>query len=179
LMTVPTFQINISGNVVAFYGAAVATVLGVFQIINFLRDRRKVKITVRSNTEYVSALAIPNDCRGDDGDDPYTTITVANAGRRPVTITGIGGYRLYQRKGFLVWHCPSLPQELTEGKHLTAFVDETEYDLTDLECWEVYDAVGHTHRLKVAPFYGRWASRLWRKWLRRGYAKKMKNLTAG
>jgi hypothetical protein len=171
-MAVPTFQINISGSVIALYAAAVATVLAIFQIISFLRDRPKVKITVQSNADFHSASANPDD-------DPYTTVTVANDGRRPVTITFIGGYRLYPGKGFTAHQCsPSLPQELTEGKHLAAFLDETEYDLSELECWHVYDAVGHTYRLPVAPLYKRLISRFRRKRSRRRIEKAKKELTA-
>lgn len=111
-------------------------------------------------------------------DGPYTVVTVANAGRRPITIVNVGGYKLYPGKGFVIQQCnPPLPRELTEGKHLTACVDE-EYDLSELESWEAYDAVGHTYRLPVAPLHKRIISRMRRKWSRR-YVEKAKKLAGG
>jgi hypothetical protein len=173
-MPAPTLHINISGSVVAFYGAVVATITGAVQTINFFRDRRKLKISVQGNMEFVSAAT-----GSTVDDDPYTVITVANAGRRPITITNVGGYRLYPGKGFVIQQCnPPLPRELTEGKHLIALVDETEFDLSELESWEVYDAVGHTYRRPVAPLYKRLISRWRRKLWQRRKKKAKKQLTA-
>jgi hypothetical protein len=162
-MLAPAFHINISGNVVALYGAVVATVTGIVQTVNFFRDRRKVKISVQEHMEFVfTSDGIPVN------EDPYSLVTVANAGRRPITIVNVGGYRLYPGKGFVIQQTnPPLPRELTEGKHLTAFVDETEFDLSELESWEAHDAVGHAYRLPVAPLHKRLISRMRRKWSRR------------
>ncbi len=70
-MSAPLFHINISGSVVALYGAVVATVTGIVQTINFFRDRRKVKISVQENMQFVFT---------DEGhaitDDRYTVVTV-------------------------------------------------------------------------------------------------------
>jgi hypothetical protein len=148
------FHIDIS-SAVAFYGAIVATATGIVQIINFRRDRPRVKITVTSNADF--------HVHSEEGDDPYTTVTVANAGRRPVTITGVSCRKLYPKKGYVVCNCNPLPQELTEGKQLTAYVDEMQFDVCELEGWEVYDAVGHTYRRPVAPLYKRLISRFRRK----------------
>jgi len=45
-----------------------------------------------------------------------------------------------------------------------ALADEVEFDLSELDCWEAHDAVGHKYRLQVAPFYKRWVSRIRRRW---------------
>jgi hypothetical protein len=174
-MSAPTFHVNISGSVVALYGAILATLTGIVQVINFFRDRRKVKISVQQNMEIVFAAS------GQAmADEPFTVVTVANAGRRPITIVNVGGYRLYPGKGFVIQQCnPPLPRELTEGKHLTALVDETEIDLSELESWEAYDAVGHTYRLPMASIHRRLISRFRRKWSRRKDAAKKAKLLAG
>jgi hypothetical protein len=176
-MAVPTFHINISGTVVALYGAVLATATGIVQIVNFFRDRRKVKISVQADMEIVSAAS----GKAVHGNIAFTVVTVANAGRRPITIVNVGGYRLFPGKGFVVQQCtPPLPRELTEGKHLTALVDESQLDLSKMESWEASDAVGHKYRLPIAPFYKRLVSRMRRKWsLRKDAANKAKKLTSG
>jgi hypothetical protein len=154
-MPVPTFHINISGNVVAAYGAVLATITGAVQMANFLRDRRLVKVRVQHDMEMI-------------GDPRYanvtlTIVTVINAGRRPVTITGVSAYRLFPLKPFVFTDTrPALPYELTEGKQLLALGDLKTIDLTTIEHWEAYDALGNTYRLFVAPWHKRWISR-WRR----------------
>lgn len=134
-MPVPTFHISISGTVMALYGAVLATITGAVQTINFLRDRPKMKMFVQKDMY----LVLPSGIRVEGR---YTAITVANAGRRPVTIVNVGGYRLFPEKGFVIEQCtPPLPHELTEGKHLTAFVNESEFDFADMESWEASDAL--------------------------------------
>jgi len=92
-MPAPTFHINISGSIVALYGAVLATITGAVQTINFFRDRRKVKISVQRGMELVGDPT--------SKDVTLTVVTVANAGRRPVTIVNVGGYRIYPGKGFV------------------------------------------------------------------------------
>jgi hypothetical protein len=170
-MAAPTFHINISGSVVALYAAIVATITGAVQIMNFFRDRRKVNISVQRNMEMIGDPAATG--------ITFTVVTVANAGRRPVTIANVGGYKLYPGKGFIASTCnPPVPRELTEGKHLMALFDQSELEFSDIESWETYDAVGHVYRLPVAPLHKRLISRMRRKWSWRQAAKTEK-LKAG
>jgi hypothetical protein len=71
----------------AIYGAVLSTVAIVKQLVT---DRVKVKLTVKRDMEMV-------------GDPRYagmslTIMDVTNAGRRPVTIVGVGASRLYPNK---------------------------------------------------------------------------------
>jgi hypothetical protein len=63
------------------------------QIIRHFRDRAHLKIRVQHNMEII-------------GDPRYaqkdlTIMYVVNAGRRPVTITGVGAYRLSPHNPFV------------------------------------------------------------------------------
>lgn len=151
-MPTPSLDIRISGNLLALYGAVVATTTGVIQIANFIRDRARVKVSVQHDMEMV-------------GDPRYegitfTILTAVNIGRRPVTIKSMGAYYLHPAKAFVVGDTrPVLPCELTEGKQVMALVDQSDLDLTKIEEWQAWDTAGRTFALPVAPWYKRWKSR--------------------
>jgi hypothetical protein len=153
----PTFHVTISGSVVAVYAAVVSTITGVAQLSNFLRDRAKIKVSVRHNMEIV-------------GDPRYqgktlTIVRVVNSGRRPVTITTVGAQCLFPHNHFVLPDCnPPLPHELTEGKHLVAIMGPSNLDFSTLAFWEASDAIGRDYRLNVAPWHARALSRIrWRR----------------
>ena len=115
------------------------------------RDRANIKIRVQTNMETI----------GDPRTDGmiFTIVNVSNAGRRPVTITTVGAYRLYPRLAFIAPDTrPAIPHELTEGKQLMAMVDQTDLDHSVIEYWLVTDATGREYRLNIAPWYKRWIS---------------------
>ena len=93
-----------------------------------------------------------------------TMMTVVNAGRRPITITGVGAYRLFPQKPFVIPDTrPNCPCELTEGKQMQAIIDEKGVDLSVMESWEAYTSTGGTYRLAVVPWYKRcWNRRKFR-----------------
>src|SRR5258708_6534100 len=132
-MPIPTFNIHISGSILAAYGAILSTITGSAQILSHLRDRAHLRIYVQHDMEIV-------------GDQRYagmtlTMINVSNKGRRPVTITNVGAYRLHPHKAFIVPDAtPRTPCELTEGKQLTAMFDQRDVHFTQLEAYEVYTA---------------------------------------
>lgn len=95
---------------------------------------------------------------------------VSNTGRRPVTITGVGAYNLYPRDPFVLFDTrPVCPCELTEGKQLTAIIDQQGLDTSAIESWEAYTATGKTFRCSVIPWYRRWWNRhkLKQKWMKK------------
>jgi len=90
-------------------------------------------------------------------------VTVANLGRRPVTITTIEGYREYPLDPFVVVHSrPNLPHELTEGKHLIAAMPLDEMDVSKVLWWSASDAVGNQYYSKGGSGYAR--KKYWRAW---------------
>ncbi|SRR5258708_6977159 len=150
---------NIPTLIVAIYAAVISTMTGIAQVMNYRRDRDKIKVTVQRDMQMYGDLRF--------ADMTLTIVKVANAGRRPVTITSVGFERLFPNKhGVFTTINPDLPYELTEGKYLVAQVNQAGLDFDVIQCWWATDAVGRTHRLNVAPWRKRWISnfRLRRKW---------------
>lgn len=139
----------------ATYAAVLSTITAAIQIINFYRDRRRIKLSVKHETEHFEV-------DGYEGQgETVTIVVVANAGRRPVTITAVGARCLFPRRGFVSFECnPSIPAELTEGKQLTALADEELVDVSEVAAWEAHDAIGRSYRMNVAPWHTRLRSRL-------------------
>jgi hypothetical protein len=161
-----TYPANTPTLIVAVYAAVVATVTGIVQFLNFRRDRDKIKLTARRN------MGISGDPRYEDM--TLLIVTVANHGRRPVTITSVGAECLFPSQHFVFLdNNPRLPYELTEGKSLTAQTTQEGLDFNIIQCWWATDAVGRTHRLNVAPWYKRRLSkfRQKRKWKQEKKAK--------
>jgi hypothetical protein len=84
-----------------------------------------------------------------------TMVTVANTGRRPVTITNIGMMYLQSAGAVLPDTRPSIPCELTEGKYVTALVDENAMSFEKIRSFEAYDSAGRTFRKNFAPWHRR------------------------
>jgi hypothetical protein len=146
--------------ILAIYGAILSTLTAAVQVINQLRDRAKVRLTVRKNMRSL------NLGRQYDG-MTMVIITATNVGRRPVTITGFA-MRPLTKKGetavdfYLHDVRPATPCEITEGKYVAAFVNQENVKFDDVDCWYAWDSAGREYRLKVAPWYKRWLSR-WRR----------------
>src|SRR5579863_347786 len=120
-MPIPTLHLTISGSALAAYGAVLSTITAAAQITAHYRDRAKIKFRVQTNMETM----------GDPTTDgrTFTVVYISNAGRRPVTITSVGAYRLYPRLPFVVPHTrPQIPHELTEGKQLMVMIDQADLD---------------------------------------------------
>jgi hypothetical protein len=158
MFTAP-FHISISGSMLALYGAVLSTLTATAQIISFFRDRANVKVTYQRNMELVG-----------HPDPRYvnmtlTTLKAVNVGRRPVTITGMGAYRLYPLRAFIAADTvPVMPIELTEGKYVTAMINEADLDFEHLEAFEAWDAVGRKFRCNIASWHKRTWSRIRRRW---------------
>lgn len=150
-MSLPTTTV-----ILAVYGAILSTLTAVVQVINHLRDRAKVKLTVRKN------MRSPNTGRRDDG-MTMVIITATNVGRRPVTMTGFA-MRPLTKKGekaidfYLPDVRPATPYEITEGKYIAAFVNQETVEFGTVDCWYAWDSTGREYRLNVAPWYKRWLS---------------------
>ena len=154
----PTFHITISGSLVTGYAAVVSTVTGAVQLRNYYLDRARMKVTAQPNMQIY-------------GDPRYagktlTMVRVANLGRRPVTITSVGGYnKRPKNRAFVLADChPQLPHELTEGKSLTAIAEANEIDFSNVHWWYATDDVEGHYDSDDAN----WLSRkmAWRTWIR-------------
>jgi len=150
-MLIPSITIHISGTVVAVYGAILSTITATAQVVTHFKDRVRLRVRVRHNM-------ITNDPRY--AGKKLTIVRVCNAGRRPVTVTGVGGFNLCPHDAFVVFDTnPRTPCELTEGKELAAMVDQQGLDLSVIESWEAYTATGKTFRHAIVPWYRRWWNR--------------------
>jgi len=145
-MPQPHFTITINGSIVAGYAALVSTVTGVVQIANFLRDRKHIKLKL---------------LRRMSSDDPrragmtFAILQVTNAGRRPVNITHVYLQRPNNMAGILFDTSPWLPCELTEGKQLSAHLDEARADFDTILYFVVIDSTGREYKLHLLPWYQR------------------------
>jgi len=161
-MALPNITIHVSGTAIAIYGAVLSTITGAAQIITHFRDRAHLRIRVQPNMQIM-------------GDPRYANMTltimyVVNTGRRPVTITSVGAYRLCPHDPFIVSDTiPACPCEITEGKQLTAIINQSDLDLSLIESWEAYTSADRTYRLSVIPWYRR---RWNRRQLRKHYSRK-------
>jgi hypothetical protein len=151
-MPIPTITLHISGNILAVYGAILSTLTGAVQVVTHFKDRVHLLIRMQHNMETVNDPAHEG--------MTLTVMTVINAGRRPVTVTSIGAYRLHPHNPFVITDMnPRCPCELTEGKQMVAMINQAGLDLPLMESWEAYTATGKTYRLSVIPWYRVWWNR--------------------
>jgi hypothetical protein len=158
-MPVPTFHINISGSMLALYGAVLSTATAGVQIMNHFRDRAKVVLRVRKN---MKSLGMGPQY----ANMTMVIITATNVGRRPVTITGFAASLLCGKHKDSDWYLPdvrpALPYEITEGKYVAAFLNQASVDFDAVDHWYAWDSTGREFHLNVAPWYKRRLSQ-WRR----------------
>jgi len=145
-----TITIKVTAQTVAWYGAIVATIsfIATFTlgIINYLRDRAKIKIKVSEGFLIPSSYI---------GDKPQIFIEAINMGRRPVTLVSVG-FTLSNGK-FLVIPKPmniSFPYELNEGKSVQVFTEkdklfkQAEEEQSRIKDAWYRDATGRVYKVK-------------------------------
>ncbi len=143
----------IVGMVVAVYGAVLST-------YNTLKANRRDSADVRLHI--APHMSVANDQRRKGM--TFTVVTATNAGSRPVTITHVAATTLDSSIHNLLFDTqPRLPCELTEGKYLTAFVDEAQDALRLVESWYVLDSAGRHHFKHMVPWHRRLLSRYHRR----------------
>ena len=142
-MPQPHFTLTNSATAVAWYAAIVSTVTSAVQMANFLRDRKKVKLTVARNMQSVG------DPRRTDM--TFAILKVANSGRRPLTVTQVYITFLHNAGGLLNDTAPRLPCELTEGGYLLAYLDEAGVQFDTIRCFAASDSTGREYKINVAP----------------------------
>lgn len=147
------------GPYLAIYAAGLSTVNGVIALTHFFRDRRVVKISFDRKTRV--------DEDGYEG-ETVTVVTVANAGRRPVTIVDVRAVCLFPGSEHIdLARKSELPEvELKEHQRLVAWADDERLDLADVEAFIAHDALDHQYRKNVASWYKRLPSQLRRNWAR-------------
>ncbi len=136
-------KIEISANAVAWYGAIVATFSAILSGWIARRDRTKVKVDAQPNYE------VKTD--GPPDDETYIVVTVANTGRRPVTISTVGllPKRKTDKSILLGDSIRGGPHELPEGKATQYLIKQDCLDLSLYKCVVAYDQTGRKWRGKV------------------------------
>src|SRR4051812_37299306 len=109
--------LTISADKVAWYGAVVATLGTIVQVLNFLRDKKSAKVTYQTNLQIGDGRILY---------EPglYLRVKVVNVGRRPFTLSYVG---LQYDNGIGVAFgnsTPALPCELREGQSLTVLTKQ-------------------------------------------------------
>jgi hypothetical protein len=139
------FTVEITASAVAWYAAIVSTIGVSVHILNALKDRSKIKITLNKNWKIY----------GDQRDNKtYLLIDVANVGRRPITITHVG-LRTKKEDILLKDSFTRGSREITEGKSTTYLAEDSEIPYRDLRKAIIVDATTRKY-LKRVP-------RSWRK----------------
>jgi|SRR5579863_2326551 len=138
---------TIFGLVVAGYGAVLATINSLVQVIAHRRDRADVVLQVRNNM--VADFPRYAGMR-------LTLITATNRGKRPVTIGGFSTTLVDSRHQYLLMDVrPILPCLLAESQSVTAFVDDAGRDHRHVESYYVWDSVGRKFRVNIVPWHRR------------------------
>jgi len=132
-------------NALAWWGAVVSTGLGALRVVELLRDRAKVVVS------YKTGWRVTPNLFGYDPTKDYIVITVTNRGRRPVTITTVGGITKEKGQQDFVLH-DSFTQgsgELAEGKAATYLIEQALVDLGKLKWFVAYDMTDRMYRCNV------------------------------
>jgi hypothetical protein len=156
-MWAASFHLGLSvTGILALYGAVLSTLTAAIQLSNHFRDRAKVVLKIRKNMRFTG------------GGHAYSgmivvIVTATNVGRRPVTISGFAAALLFrngrEETDWVLFDVrPPLPFEITEGKEVSAFVNQEKVDFGSISHWYAWDSAGRHYRLTVAPWYKRWLS---------------------
>ena len=137
------------------YGAVLSTLTAAVQLNNHFRDRARVVLKVRKNMT-------PLRTGGPDSGVTFVIITATNVGRRPVTIAGFAAALLFGKSENTDWYLsdvrPQLPHEITEGREVSAYLNQADVDFKVIAYWYAWDSTGREFRLNVAPWHKRWVS---------------------
>src|SRR5713226_7534083 len=151
-MVFPHLSISLTGSL-AVYGAILSTVTALIQVINHVKDRANVRLSVRENM----MPAFPD--RRYAG-QPLVIVTATNVGRRPVRIEGFAAHLLFDAgRRTTDWYLPDvrppLPCDITEGETVSAFLIQARVNFESISHWFAWDSAGRHYRLNVTPWYKR------------------------
>ncbi len=136
-------------DLIAVWGAITGSAGLVFTYFNYKRDQADIKLTFTKNWKIIGNHPY-------DPKETYASLTVANKGRRPVTITKTAGIYLKNKGGFIFSDSMIYgSRELKEGKSADFLTKQKDLDLKNISYFAAYDAVGNIYRLNMSPFYKR------------------------
>ncbi len=156
----PIIRIDVSASTVAWYGAIVATFVGIKALNDILNDRGRLKISFQTDMMIVGGGSVS---------DSQVSISVTNKGKRPAKITHVSMRFLPDWDRALLW-AGERPRILTEENPSTIYVKPQEgLDLEHLWLIEIIDA-----RNKKYHWYRQKSGRL--RWWQYQLRNKLKKL---
>ena len=135
-------------DVVAFWGAITGTISLVVAYFTYKRDDIKIEVDVKKGWRVINS---PDH----NSDEDQVVLSVANKGRRPVTITK-AGYVFLKRNGGVIWSDSMIygSRELLEGKSADYIMSQKKIeDFSEISYFAAYDAIGNAYKKYVTPFY--------------------------
>jgi len=143
------FTIEISSNIVAWYGAIIASASLIFAVYNIIRDNARVKVKYSFNNRIVGNPAPYK------SDIKYIEIEAINAGRRPIRIDKayIDFYNEDQKALFRDSFSDHRNKILTEENPRTSFlVEQKEIDVKNMRSVTVVSGTGGEFKKYVSKF---------------------------
>jgi hypothetical protein len=145
-MADPAFTLTISADVIAWYGAVVATISAIWSGLSYFRDKSKVRVRIAQGF-----AMYPSDTR------QIFLLEAVNHGRRPCTLTG-AGFLLKDGAKIAIYRPETItfPYELHEGKAVTISIEKSEMveqmEKRSSSITHAYyqDATGKTFRIRVS-----------------------------
>jgi len=124
--------------VLAVYGAALATLVFVWDVIKYAKDKPKLLVKVNPH-----ALIGPLTRESKIG------IEMVNTSRRPITIVSSGfELDIPTEENIVTVLDPNLPVQLSEGQRYITYANPKEVAWEKIRCGRVRDATGKIHRSK-------------------------------
>ena len=133
-------SINISADTVAWYAAAVATLVALKFLLDFFRDKSKIVIFCKANYQK----------SGDKHKEKYICIKVINKGRRPICVANAAFVLKNKNKAIINDFIFRSGKEITEGKAETYWVEQNDELLKNIKYCIVYDQTGKGYKGKLS-----------------------------
>jgi hypothetical protein len=144
-MSIPEIKVEITANVISWYAAIFSTIGIIFGILNYYRDRSKIKVTYKIGWRIINA--VPPYKENTD----YISIGVLNIGRRQITIEKAGYYALHGKSAIASESFLRGPIKLNEGESVEYLIEQKLVDLRDVAYFYGYDQIGRIFRTRYAP----------------------------
>jgi hypothetical protein len=121
---------------IAIYSAVLWTIAIVRQVLS---DRAKIRSRSIENMQMVGHPRYAG--------MTLTIVRVTNVGRQCVTITTFGAIRLHPNTNFVaVDSQPQMPSEITEGKYIERYWDQSDLDFSTIDYWAAWDSHGRVYK---------------------------------
>lgn len=149
-MSLPDITVNISADIVAWYGAIIATIAALISAYNAILDRPKVRLDFGKNFRRI-----------EEWDAPLFYVSVVNQGRRPVRIDK-AWVRVYGYEGevLLTDSIKTLQERTLDEKNpkISFWTKESTMNVDRIYCVYASTDAGKIYKkyFKKFPTFGKW-----------------------